>query len=59
MQTHLVQEAFGLKVTPGQVCVGFLFATDSSGNLKIYQVLEAFNDLKQTNDALNMVRGQL
>lgn len=59
MQAHLVQEAFGLKVTLGQVRVDFSFPTDGSGNLKIYHVLEAFNDLKQTKDAVNMVRGQL
>lgn len=53
MRTHLVQEAFGLKVTPGQVRVGVSFSTDGSGNLKIDQVLGAFNDLKQTKDAVS------
>lgn len=59
MQTYLLQEAFRLKVTPGQVHMGISFMTDRSGNLKIYQVLEAFNNLKQTNDSVDVVRGQL
>lgn len=51
VQTHLVQEALGLEGARGQVHGGFSFPTDSSGNLEIHQVLVAFNDLKQTNDA--------
>lgn len=51
VQTHLVQGAMGLEVTPGQVRVGVSFATDCSGELEIYHILEAFDDLKQTVDA--------
>lgn len=51
VQTHLVQAAFGLEGARGQVHRGFSFPTDSSGNLEIQKVPEAFNDLKQTNDA--------
>lgn len=59
MQTHLVQEAFGLEVTPGQVRVGFAFPADRSGNLEVYHVLEAFDDLRRTNGAVTMARGRL
>lgn len=30
------------------------FSTDSSGNLKIDEVLDAFNDLNKTNTAINI-----
>lgn len=32
----------------------FSFPTDGSGNLKIYDVVDAFNNLKKTNSAVNM-----
>lgn len=46
-----------MKVTPGLVRVDFSFPTDSSGNLKIYEVVDAFNDLKKANGAVSMVGG--